>query len=195
MIYVYKKDKDYLKLNDVLPLECNEAAKEGYNLLNSTTKQKFKSFRSKFFPSAIKKTNNYKQKFTSVFQNYGLSAGQNKLGQLRKAQYNTPTAYLETNTNTTTFTNNNSLIPINTSFQPYDPYLIKVCKNAIKLCKNDLPNYKEIISDINREFGIETCRNDKRKYIGFYLAWITFSKFFASTTEFYFFIFDIMYSF
>ena len=38
---------------------------------------------------------------------------------------------------------------------PYDPYLIKVCKNAIIKEKKQLPNYKKIIDRINTEFGIE----------------------------------------
>jgi hypothetical protein len=38
---------------------------------------------------------------------------------------------------------------------PYDPYLIKVCKNAIIKEKKQLPNYKKIIDKINTEFGIE----------------------------------------
>lgn len=37
----------------------------------------------------------------------------------------------------------------------YDPYLIKVCKNAIINEKKELPNYKEIITKINTEYGIE----------------------------------------
>lgn len=38
---------------------------------------------------------------------------------------------------------------------PYDPYLIKVCKNAIIKVKDQLPNYRDIIKRINTEFGIE----------------------------------------
>lgn len=38
---------------------------------------------------------------------------------------------------------------------PYDPYLINVCKNAIVNVKEQLPNYKEVINKINKEFGIE----------------------------------------
>ena len=38
---------------------------------------------------------------------------------------------------------------------PYDPYLIKVCKNAIVNLKKQLPNYKDVIRKINTEFGIE----------------------------------------
>jgi hypothetical protein len=38
---------------------------------------------------------------------------------------------------------------------PYDPYLIKICKNAIIKEKKQLPNYKKIIERINTEFGIE----------------------------------------
>lgn len=38
---------------------------------------------------------------------------------------------------------------------PYDPYLIKICKNAIIKEKKHLPNYKKIIERINTEFGIE----------------------------------------
>ena len=37
----------------------------------------------------------------------------------------------------------------------YDPYLIDVCKHAIIKEKRELPNYKEIIRNINTEFGIE----------------------------------------
>ena len=37
----------------------------------------------------------------------------------------------------------------------YDPYLINVCKHAIIKEKRELPNYKEIIRNINTEFGIE----------------------------------------
>lgn len=38
---------------------------------------------------------------------------------------------------------------------PYDPYLIKICKNAIIKEKKQLANYKKIIERINTEFGIE----------------------------------------
>jgi len=38
---------------------------------------------------------------------------------------------------------------------PYDPYLIKVCKNAIINVKAQLPNYKEVIKKINKKYGIE----------------------------------------
>ena len=37
----------------------------------------------------------------------------------------------------------------------YDPYLIKVCKNALIREKNELPNFKDIIHQVNTEFGIE----------------------------------------
>ena len=37
----------------------------------------------------------------------------------------------------------------------YDPYLINACKHAIIREKRELPNYKEIIQNINTEFGIE----------------------------------------
>ena len=37
----------------------------------------------------------------------------------------------------------------------YDPYLTNVCKHAIIKEKRELPNYKEIIRNINTEFGIE----------------------------------------
>ena len=37
----------------------------------------------------------------------------------------------------------------------YDPYLISVCKNAIIRERKNLPNYKEVIRNINTEFGIE----------------------------------------
>ena len=36
----------------------------------------------------------------------------------------------------------------------YDPYLIQVCKSAIFREKKNLPNYKDIIQKINREYGI-----------------------------------------
>ena len=36
----------------------------------------------------------------------------------------------------------------------YDPYLIKVCKSEIFREKKNLPNYKDIIQKINREYGI-----------------------------------------
>lgn len=37
----------------------------------------------------------------------------------------------------------------------YNPYLITACKHAIIREKRELPNYKEIIRNINTEFGIE----------------------------------------
>ena len=37
----------------------------------------------------------------------------------------------------------------------YDPYLISACKHAIFKERRELPNYKEIIRNINTEFGIE----------------------------------------
>ena len=37
----------------------------------------------------------------------------------------------------------------------YNPYLISACKHAIIREKRELPNYKEIIRNINTEFGIE----------------------------------------
>jgi hypothetical protein len=37
----------------------------------------------------------------------------------------------------------------------YDPYLIKACKTAIINNKKQLPNYKEIINKINKEFNIK----------------------------------------
>ena len=37
----------------------------------------------------------------------------------------------------------------------YNPYLISACKHAIIREKKELPNYKEIIRNINTEFGIE----------------------------------------
>ena len=55
---------------------------------------------------------------------------------------------------------NNMIFPINVpGCTPYDPYLINVCKNAIINCKDELPNYKEIIKKINIEFGIEEGNN------------------------------------
>jgi hypothetical protein len=55
---------------------------------------------------------------------------------------------------------NNMIFPINVpGCTPYDPYLINVCKNAIINCKDELPNYKEIIKKINTEFGIEEGNN------------------------------------
>jgi hypothetical protein len=55
---------------------------------------------------------------------------------------------------------NNMIFPINIpGCTPYDPYLINVCKNAIINCKDELPNYKEIIKKINTEFGIEEGNN------------------------------------
>ena len=52
------------------------------------------------------------------------------------------------------------IFPINVpGCTPYDPYLINVCKNAIINCKDELPNYKEIIKKINTEFGIEEGNN------------------------------------
>jgi len=55
---------------------------------------------------------------------------------------------------------NNMIFPINVpGCTPYDPYLINVCKNAIVNCKDELPNYKEIIKKINTEFGIEEGNN------------------------------------
>ena len=38
---------------------------------------------------------------------------------------------------------------------PYDPYLIKVCKNAIISVKDELPNYKNILTRINTDYGID----------------------------------------
>ena len=47
----------------------------------------------------------------------------------------------------------------------YDPYLIQVCKNAIIKEKKELPNYKEIITKINTEYGIENEKfNDNDLY-------------------------------
>ena len=47
----------------------------------------------------------------------------------------------------------------------YDPYLIQVCKNAIIKEKRQLPNYREIIRNINTEFGIEESeKNNFEKY-------------------------------
>ena len=46
---------------------------------------------------------------------------------------------------------------------PYDPYLIKVCKNAIIHVKDQLPNYKEVIERINTEFGIEEDNKYNKK--------------------------------
>ncbi len=43
----------------------------------------------------------------------------------------------------------------------YDPYLIQTCKNAIIREKKELPNYKEIIQNINTEYGI-IDKNDKK---------------------------------
>ena len=55
---------------------------------------------------------------------------------------------------------NNMIFPINVpGCTPYDPYLINVCKNAIVNCKDELPNYKEILKKINIEFGIEEGNN------------------------------------
>ena len=42
----------------------------------------------------------------------------------------------------------------------YDPYLISVCKHAIIKEKRQLPNYREIIRNINTEFGIEESEKD-----------------------------------
>jgi len=42
----------------------------------------------------------------------------------------------------------------------YDPYLISVCKHAIIKEKRQLPNYREIIRNINTEFGIEESAKD-----------------------------------
>ena len=44
----------------------------------------------------------------------------------------------------------------------YNPYLISACKRAIIKEKRQLPNYKEIITSINTEFGIE--ENEKQNY-------------------------------
>jgi hypothetical protein len=44
----------------------------------------------------------------------------------------------------------------------YNPYLISACKRAIIKEKRQLPNYKEIITSINTEFGIE--ENEKQTY-------------------------------
>ena len=47
----------------------------------------------------------------------------------------------------------------------YDPYLISVCKHAIIKEKRQLPNYREIIRNINTEFGIEESeKNNFEKY-------------------------------
>ena len=55
---------------------------------------------------------------------------------------------------------NNMIFPINVpGCTPYDPYLINVCKNAIINCKDELPNYKDILKKINNEFGIEEGNN------------------------------------
>jgi hypothetical protein len=44
----------------------------------------------------------------------------------------------------------------------YDPYLISVCKHAIIREKKELPNYREVIRNINTEFGIE--ESEKENY-------------------------------
>lgn len=55
---------------------------------------------------------------------------------------------------------NNMIFQLNVpGCTPYDPYLIKVCKNALISVKDELPNYKEIIKKINTEFGIEEGHN------------------------------------
>lgn len=41
----------------------------------------------------------------------------------------------------------------------YDPKFINTCKRAIVKIKEDLPNYKEIIKNINTEFGINTQKD------------------------------------
>ena len=46
----------------------------------------------------------------------------------------------------------------------YDPYLISVCKKAIIREKKQLPNYKEIIRNINTEFGIEETEKQNFDY-------------------------------
>lgn len=48
---------------------------------------------------------------------------------------------------------------------PYDPYLIDVCKKAIINVKDELPNYQEIISKINQEFGIEEEKEEKMELL------------------------------
>ena len=48
---------------------------------------------------------------------------------------------------------------------PYDPYLIKVCKNAIVNSRKQLPNYKDVIRKINAEFGIENDHNKYNSYV------------------------------
>ena len=55
---------------------------------------------------------------------------------------------------------NNMLYSLNVpGCTPYDPYLINICKNSLYNLKDELPNYKEIISKINTEFGIEEGNN------------------------------------
>ena len=63
---------------------------------------------------------------------------------------------------------------------PYDPYLIKVCKNAIVNSRKELPNYKDVIRKINTEFGIE---NDHNKYSS-YVKNNKFIKKFDTLSEF-----------
>ena len=47
----------------------------------------------------------------------------------------------------------------------YDPYLIDICKHAIIKEKRELPNYKEIIRNINTEFGIEESEKNNLRIL------------------------------
>lgn len=42
----------------------------------------------------------------------------------------------------------------------YDPYLINVCKRAIIREKKELPHFREIIKNINTEFGIKETKKE-----------------------------------
>ena len=60
--------------------------------------------------------------------------------------------------NNTNINNNYSIFKTNLS---YDPYLMRVCKKAIINNREQLPNYLEIISKINKEFNIDEFEEAK----------------------------------
>ena len=60
--------------------------------------------------------------------------------------------------NNTYINNNYSIFKTNLS---YDPYLMRVCKKAIINNREQLPNYLEIISKINKEFNIDEFEEAK----------------------------------
>jgi hypothetical protein len=76
--------------------------------------------------------------------------------QIIKSNNNYSSQILDKN-NSNTY-NNYSIFKTNLS---YDPYLMRVCKKAIINNREQLPNYLEIISKINKEFNIDEFEEAK----------------------------------